>query len=220
MNCVQCKKLFDAYLDGQLAGSLRLEFDAHRLRCRHCQQTLAMLEAVGHVIASDGDVPALSDGFTARVMRDVQRPRTLRFPAARVALVAGALLQAAAVLVFAIVLNTRPAAPPVEAVASAGRAGVGSSASPVDKPGAAFVRALIADAFQDRVSAMHAAGQQLTADVVNLAKYLDMPLPDDVARASVKMASGNPWQDLWDSVAPAEREDPDSGAGDDDVQSL
>ena len=48
MNCSEAEQLFDAFLDGQLTGSLRLELDAHRLRCRRCQQTLAMMEACEH----------------------------------------------------------------------------------------------------------------------------------------------------------------------------
>src|SRR5512143_2502532 len=103
MICSECEQLFDAYLDGQLAGSLRLEFDAHRLRCRHCQQTLAMLEAVGHVISSDSQAPELSGDFTSRVMRQIEQPHVVRWPMPRVALVLGAVAQIAAVLVFALV---------------------------------------------------------------------------------------------------------------------
>ncbi len=105
MICSECEQLFDAYLDGQLAGSLRLEFDAHRLRCRHCQQTLAMLEAVGHVISSDSQIPELSGDFTDRVMADIELPtqRVIRWPWPRVALVLGGVAQVAAVLVFALV---------------------------------------------------------------------------------------------------------------------
>ncbi|MHC5035492.1 MAG: anti-sigma factor family protein, partial [Planctomycetota bacterium] len=85
MNCSECERLFDAYLDGQLAGSLRLEFDAHRLRCRRCQQTLAMLETIGNVIASDPQVPEMSVTFTDRVMRQIQPPRRVYRPSLRVA---------------------------------------------------------------------------------------------------------------------------------------
>ena len=71
MNCSDAERLFDAFLDRQLSGTLRLELDAHRLRCRQCQQTLAMLESCGEVIASDRRGPVLSDDFAERVMADV-----------------------------------------------------------------------------------------------------------------------------------------------------
>src|SRR5512143_2249321 len=99
MICSECEQLFDAYLDGHLAGSLRLEFDAHRLRCPHCQQTLAMLETIGHVIAADSHrQPELSAGFTDRVLEEITRPREriFRLPYVRAAVVVGALAQAAA----------------------------------------------------------------------------------------------------------------------------
>jgi len=67
MNCVEAEQLFDAYLDNELSGSLRLEFDAHRLRCPQCQRKLALLEACEQVLAAER-TPALSDDFTDRVM--------------------------------------------------------------------------------------------------------------------------------------------------------
>lgn len=67
MNCVDAEQLFDAYLDNELSGSLRLEFDAHRLRCPQCQRKLALLEACEQVLAAER-TPALSDDFTDRVM--------------------------------------------------------------------------------------------------------------------------------------------------------
>ncbi len=108
MICSECEQLFDAYLDGQLAGSLRLEFDAHRLRCRHCQQTLAMLESIGHVISSDAQAPELSGDFTSRVMQQVEQPRVLRWPLPRIAIFLGAAAQVAAVLVFALLWSAAP----------------------------------------------------------------------------------------------------------------
>ena len=110
MICSECEQLFDAYLDGQLAGSLRLEFDAHRLRCRQCQQELALLEAVGHAISSDSLTPELSAGFTDGVMQQLTQPapQIVRWPWPRVAVVVGALAQIAAVLVFALVWFSGP----------------------------------------------------------------------------------------------------------------
>lgn len=102
MNCNDSDRLIDAYLDGQLSGSLRLEFDAHRVRCRRCQQTLATMEACLHLIATDQRGPALGDDFTARVMQRVapeQPVRRLRLSPLMISV--GALTaQAAAVALF------------------------------------------------------------------------------------------------------------------------
>lgn len=99
MRCADAEQLFDAYLDGQLAGALRLELDAHRLRCRRCQQSLAMMEAVGHVIANDPDVPNLSQDFTARVMGAIAvEPQTIRLQQRRKLIFSASLLANAAVV--------------------------------------------------------------------------------------------------------------------------
>ena len=72
MNCHDVEQFFDAFLDGELDGSLRLEFDAHRLRCRDCQQKLAMLETCAHILSSDSTpTPTLSDDFTDSVMAGI-----------------------------------------------------------------------------------------------------------------------------------------------------
>lgn len=71
MNCVEAERLFDAYLDGELSGALRLELDAHRLRCSICQQKLAMMDACEHIIGTDPRGPRLSADFTDRVMAAV-----------------------------------------------------------------------------------------------------------------------------------------------------
>lgn len=73
MNCVEWERLLDAHLDGQLGGALRLEFDTHRLHCPHCQQTLAMMEAIGNVITNDDQTPALSINFADRVMARIEQ---------------------------------------------------------------------------------------------------------------------------------------------------
>ena len=104
MNCSEAEQFFDAYLDGELAGSLRLEFDAHRLRCTVCQQKLAMMEACEHILARDTRGPVLSDGFTDRVMSEIDQRRTLTLRSRRRRIVvAGAVaFQAAAVIAFAV----------------------------------------------------------------------------------------------------------------------
>ncbi|MBW7905174.1 MAG: zf-HC2 domain-containing protein [Phycisphaerae bacterium] len=99
MNCGDVERLLDAHLDGQLSGSLRLEFEAHRVRCRRCQQTLAMLEACTHVIATDHRQPALSDDFTDRLMSRIA-DGSPRLRVRRLAIGAAVALQAAAAVLF------------------------------------------------------------------------------------------------------------------------
>ncbi|MBK8913601.1 MAG: zf-HC2 domain-containing protein [Phycisphaerales bacterium] len=71
MHCSEWERLLDAHLDGQLSGSLRLEFDAHRLHCPRCQQIVAMMETIGTVITAD-EPPPLSTDFADRVMARIE----------------------------------------------------------------------------------------------------------------------------------------------------
>lgn len=219
MNCTEAEQLFDAYLDGHLKGSLRLEFDAHRLRCTHCQQTLAMLETIGSVIASDRQVPELSTDFTERILADIQPPpaqRPWRIPM-RATVMGGAVLQAAAVLALAIMLSAPGTAPDPGAAASRGLAVVDTSG---DDPGREALVNEIAERFEDRLWEMHAAGQTLKSDFVNTARYLNITLPEDVARESQKMAGVNPWQGLWESVIPVADEESETDVPAEDVHSI
>lgn len=103
MNCSDAEQFFDAYLDGELAGSLRLEFDAHRLRCTACQQKLAMMEACEHILSGESRGPLLSPDFTNKVMNEIRQRRfaEARRPRRRLVWAAAAAVQAAAVIVFA-----------------------------------------------------------------------------------------------------------------------
>lgn len=108
MNCNEFQKLLDAHLDGELAGTLRLEFDAHRVNCVECEHSVTLLEAVSTVVAAPPRPPALPADFTDRIMAEIALPVRERSEAVRthrglrIALVAGALVQAAAVYMFAI----------------------------------------------------------------------------------------------------------------------
>ncbi len=217
MNCSECERLFDAYLDGQLAGSLRLEFDAHRLRCRRCQQTLAMLESVGHVITSDSQVPELPDDFTERVLHSLQPApvRVRRFPSLRVATVVGALLSAAAVLTIALWQGTltadvEPPAPPVALV---------DDVRATDDAGRAAITTLIAEGVEDRLWEMHAVGRDLTSDVMGLARYLDVTVPEDVVRTSDKLAGFSPLG-LLPAAPTSEEPEPEPVTSSEDVHSI
>lgn len=104
MNCSDAELLYDAFLDRELAGTLRVEFDAHRLRCGHCQQKLALLEACEFVISRDEREPSLSNDFTARVMAQVSATRVGRQDrrGRRVIRFAAAILPLAAAIAFAL----------------------------------------------------------------------------------------------------------------------
>lgn len=132
MNCSEAEQFFDAYLDGGLSGSLRLEFDAHRLRCPVCQQKLAMMEACEHIISRDTRMPSLSDDFTYRVMNEIRDRRVLRLHARRTRIVAAAsiLLPAAAVLLLAVLW---PFGASPTSVDRAGLAGSGYVAPEVER---------------------------------------------------------------------------------------
>lgn len=122
MNCVEIEQLMDAWLDGELSGSLKLEFDAHRLSCARCQNMLAMLEACQHVIADDTP-PTPSFDFTDRVMAQAGAPRTLKLERARwkSRWVAMGLAQAAAVAAFAVLWSGGfRSAKPAPSVSAAG----------------------------------------------------------------------------------------------------
>jgi anti-sigma factor RsiW len=115
MNCSEAERLFDPYLDGELSGSLRLEFDAHRLRCTLCQRKLAMMEACEHILAGDSRVPPLSMDFTDKLMAQITErkivPKPRRIPPLKIAIAVG--LQAAAVIGFVVFWpSLRPAATP------------------------------------------------------------------------------------------------------------
>ena len=121
MNCWEAEQFFDAYLDDELAGSLRLEFDAHRLRCPVCQQKLAMMESCEHILARDTGGPVLSDDFTDRVMDEIEQRQVIAAHSRKRRLVIGGAvaLQAAAVIVFAFLWTAywnqpEPVLPPGE----------------------------------------------------------------------------------------------------------
>ncbi len=199
MNCTECERLFDAYLDAQLSGSLRLEFDAHRLRCTRCQQTLAMLETVGHVIASDREIPALREDFSDRVIR-AAAARQRQAPLRRMLWRLGIGLQAAAAVLFAAWFGPglfRTAPPTV---------GIGPSAHGVESVSLTSeqraIRELIVDRVEERIWEMHTAGRSLTGEIVDLGRYLNILLPADVARDSVDLAGTNPWQGIWNVLLP------------------
>lgn len=101
MDCTQARQLFDAYLDGELTGSLKTELGAHRLRCADCRRELALLEVSGHIITSDRASESLSDGFTDRLLACMPQRRTNWYVRYRRALYVATPLAAAALIAIA-----------------------------------------------------------------------------------------------------------------------
>lgn len=218
MTCAECERLYDAYLDGQLSGTLRLEFDTHRLRCRRCQQTIAMLEACTFVIGADRRQPALSADFTERVMEqiaehtDAQR-RVYRVRATRVAFVVGGLIQAAAVVIFAIMLprsGVDPATPRADGPATAG---AGLSLTGVDDP-AIDLREYV---FGRLERGLRNTPAKWTEDMRQLAGYLNVSVPEPVARASADPRTLMPLFAIENLISPAPGATAPEPAADDDA---
>jgi hypothetical protein len=221
MNCSDCEQLFDAYLDGQLSGTLRLEFDAHRLRCRHCQQTVAMLETIGHVVAAEDTPPELPASFATDVVGRIERRQKHRSRRViRLTLVSATVLQAAAVLVLAILFAGQDEPPPVPMTAETALLESGASPELTPDPSYKAIQDLIRDRVEDRVWEMHAAGKNLTTDFLNVARYLNVMLPQELARESERIAEVNPWQGLWDGLVPSDEEEVETTTPDGDIHSI
>lgn len=181
MNCSDAERLFDAFLDRELSGTLRVELDAHRLRCRRCQQTLAMLESCGDVIASDRRGPLLGDDFAERVMADIadrqnSRTKIYRFRGTRVAAVVGTLIPAAAVLAIAVLISNSDSTsePP-----SVDNGTMLIAKFDVDVRGGA-------EAFWEKFQQGIRATTYLTDGVRRTAMYLNMEVGEAVAAASAE----------------------------------
>jgi len=214
MKCNEFERLIDAYLDGELSSSLRLEFDAHRLHCRRCQLLMVMMETVETVVASDTRGPRLSEDFTQRLLGELKqrRPASMRLRPTRVAIAAAAMLQAAAVLYLAVTLPPsaptpspapRAEAPPI--VLSAERAASDEVRDRFAEADARFARR---EALYDEiVRRVEAARANLASDLSQLARYASaFSVPEDIARASAT----NPLSWLLEAlIPPAESVEPE-----------
>jgi len=176
MNCHEAEQLFDAYFDGELSESLRLEFDAHRLSCPLCEQKLAILEACAHTISSDHDVPPLADDFTDRVMAQV---RQTPVPIARLRrrwVAAAALANVAAAVALLIWLaSPQNDQPPTGLVAADRPAGESVSLDEAlqDPTGVDLYGYIVS-----HVEQALAARKQVTEDLTSLPRYaLNFRLP-------------------------------------------
>lgn len=198
MNCVDAERLFDAYLDGELGGSLRFEFDAHRLRCPLCQQKLAMVEACEHIISRDRKQPALTDDFTDRVMQQLGAVHASRQLARRRRWVAigGTGVSAAAVIALFAFWMRSPAEPP------SGLPVAAPGSERLDEAYASRDRYEMFKYISDGIDEIRAAHANLASDVRVLPRLaLGANLPEGLDAAPV-----NPWNELLRAVLP--------GAGD------
>jgi hypothetical protein len=206
MNCFEAEQLFDAYLDRQLSGSLRLELEAHRLRCVRCQQALALAEACQSIIAADSDVPALRDDFTARVMSEVRDTARGGRPKRRWLIAAASVVLPAAAALALLSWNARFQAP------SAGPPPVVVDASPSgDIDRAIRARDFVAlydgilELKERKMATLAAAGQNVTNDALTL---LQLPMNIAVPADMAGVAPVNPLLLLFrDMLPPAEHRD-------------
>lgn len=162
MNCSEVERLFDPYLDNELSGSLRLEFDAHRLRCPLCQQKLALMEACAHIITSDRRTPPLADNFTDTVMEAIAAKRiSEKLALRRKRMVAATIVlnAAAAVAVIAFFWPSRQAGAP-----TVGSAELASIVADGDSP-------RLYDFIRRRVEQASLAQANLSNDVGSLRKF-------------------------------------------------
>lgn len=188
MNCSEAEQFFDAYLDNELAGSLRLEFDAHRLRCTVCQQKLAMMESCEHILSRDTRGPALPDDFTDRVMDEIEQRQVLvvHRRKRRLVITSAVITQAAAVIVFALLWTTywnqpEPVLPPGEDAIF--RAEVGVALDQGD-------RDALNELIRVRYGQLEAARSNLTDEFRDLASFVPaISVFDDVTHVSDAPAS-------------------------------
>lgn len=225
MTCNEFERLADAYLDRELSGSLRIEFDTHRLRCQHCQQQVAMMQAIESTLGSDGDVPPLSDNFTGGVMEAIERqqPASRRLFGTRVAVVGGMMLQAAAVLAFAILWQPSTAAP--DAADQPARVANATSVDAfpplaAEKKDYVAVHDLVVTRIQGKLEQMRDAGETFGADLTRMAQYMNVTLPDNVAAASTNMVQANVWKAWWPAPAGEESTPSESDAAASDELTL
>ena len=188
MNCGDVERLLDAHLDGQLSGSLRLEFEAHRVRCRRCQQTLAMLEACAHIIATDQRQPSLSDDFTDRLMSRIAvgaAPLRLR----RLAIGAAVALQAAAAVLFIVLMwpGQTPAARPALPDEPTFAHGTGLR----DQRALVEAQEVLRSEILGVMSARMEAGRPIRSHWADLVGSLNLEISEPLARQLQNLATGD-----------------------------
>ncbi len=116
MNCRQFEHFMDQYLDGDLGGSLKLEFEAHLVDCEACGHLYAMMEAAGAILSAPSpDEPRISSGFADRVLAEVNsrraRPVKFRRILHRISAAAGIVLVITGMFVYSLNRGTSSPGP-------------------------------------------------------------------------------------------------------------
>jgi hypothetical protein len=114
VNCQQFEHYLDAYLDEELEGTLKREFEVHLVDCESCGHLYAMMEAVGQIVAEpDVDEPQLRADFTDRVMVGIA-DRQMKNLRVRKIIAASSVAAAIALILTGLVFFTSiPSAPVV-----------------------------------------------------------------------------------------------------------
>ncbi len=205
MKCSDIEQLFDAYLERSLSGSLRLEFEAHRLRCRRCQQALAMLESAVHVIAHDRPEPGLSPDFTERVMGEIRgrQPiwRRLRPNPATVSVL---LLAQAAAIAIAVMIFSQGRQPPsadLRLVRDSSQDPAAEAVERYEQFREHVVRVVRAGISRALSEGRTVRAESIPEDLALMLRYgyANLQLPEALARPSLEAASGN-WTGLLESL--------------------
>lgn len=183
MDCSQAKSLFNAYLDAELSGSLAAEFAAHKLQCAACRRELALLEVMGHVLATDRSAPELTPDFTDRLMAcAAELPPAKPRPWRRRLLYVGGPLAAAACVLVAVNLYQAPQTkvlPSVERMQSAEDMLRQVEQVRLTHPDNAELKAL-ETALRERVDRIAAGTEESTRLLENFGKMTIMEILDSI----------------------------------------
>lgn len=114
MNCSEFQKLLDAYIDGELDGVQRAEFEAHTAKCDSCAQALRAAEQLRDFLAHMNDelaVPLPAQAAWRKAVRAEARKRRMK----RVYAACGAVAAVCAVTIGTVaMLGSNPVAPNAE----------------------------------------------------------------------------------------------------------
>ena len=114
MNCSEFQKLLDAYIDGELDGVQRAEFEAYAAKCDSCAQALRAAEQLRDFLVHMNDelaVPLPAQAAWRKAVRAEARKRRMK----RVYAACGAVAAVCAVTIGTVaMLGSNPVAPNAE----------------------------------------------------------------------------------------------------------
>ncbi|MFA5866181.1 MAG: zf-HC2 domain-containing protein [Phycisphaerae bacterium] len=120
MNCSQFEHFLNQYLDGDLKGSMKLEFETHLMNCKLCGYLYGMMEAVGEIISTPPPQEArISVDFAERVLVGLSAQKLMTTKSykllSRVSLAAAIGLVLAGTVIFSmsrsVLFTEKPAGP-------------------------------------------------------------------------------------------------------------